>query len=81
MELCECTLKNVMESPLTDYKVFHFFNQICEGLKHIHEKGILHRDLKPENIFIMNGQCVKIGDFGLSRHCTLASDSIIGIII
>lgn len=67
MELCQSTLRKKMESKLNKYEVYHFFKQMCEGLKHIHSKSIIHRDLKPENIFIANEHHVKIGDFGLSR--------------
>jgi serine/threonine protein kinase len=38
------------------------------GLKHIHDKGLIHRDIKPENIFIKEGNVIKIGDFGLARE-------------
>ena len=40
--------------------------QILNGLKSIHFKNIVHRDLKPENI-LMNGNKVKICDFGSSK--------------
>ncbi len=38
-----------------------------EGLKVLHEKGIIHKDLKPSNIMLGdNGQDVAIIDFGIS---------------
>jgi serine/threonine protein kinase len=43
------------------------FVPLLEGLKYIHDKGLLHRDIKPENIFITgNGHPVLI-DFGSAR--------------
>jgi len=42
--------------------------QICLGIRVIHNKNIVHRDLKPENIFIDVNNKIKIGDFGLSRN-------------
>lgn len=46
--------------------------QICQGLEHSHETGVVHRDLKPQNIFICdpkNGKepVVKLIDFGVAR--------------
>ncbi len=47
-------------------------SQVCEGLHHAHELGLVHRDLKPENIFMLRAEqegqeLVKILDFGLAR--------------
>jgi serine/threonine protein kinase len=39
---------------------------VCRGLAHAHEHGVLHRDIKPSNILIDSAANPKIGDFGLA---------------
>ena len=46
----------------------NIINQICLGIKEIHNKNIIHRDLKPENIFMNENMIIKIGDFGISKQ-------------
>lgn len=42
--------------------------QICQGLTHLHDEGLLHRDLKPSNILLNAERTqIKIADFGLAK--------------
>lgn len=44
--------------------------QVCAGVQHAHQRGVIHRDLKPANILVVeqDGRGVpKIIDFGLAR--------------
>jgi serine/threonine protein kinase len=41
--------------------------QIAEGLAYAHKNGIVHRDIKPANIMLVQGDKVKITDFGIAR--------------
>ena len=46
------------------------FRDVCEGIGHLHRKGLIHRDLKPSNILAArqgNRNHVKIIDFGIAR--------------
>jgi serine/threonine protein kinase len=46
---------------------------ICEGLRLIHEKGVVHRDLKSSNIMLcQDGKTVRtvLMDFGLAHNNT-----------
>jgi serine/threonine protein kinase len=42
------------------------FLQICAGVAHAHEHGVIHRDIKPGNVLIRSDNTVKIVDFGLA---------------
>jgi len=57
----------------SEAQIVDIFKNILEGIKGLHQvrgndenKGIIHRDLKPENI-IVNGNTVKILDYGISK--------------
>ncbi len=45
--------------------------QICEGLRHAHDTGIVHRDIKPGNILVLKDNRAKIVDFGFA--CALGT--------
>jgi hypothetical protein len=48
-------------------EVIRLVSDICQGLAHAHENGIIHRDIKPSNILLDLNAQPKIGDFGLAR--------------
>jgi tetratricopeptide (TPR) repeat protein len=46
------------------------FQEVCAGLQHAHQKGIIHRDIKPSNILVSAGgdkAIPKIIDFGVAK--------------
>ena len=82
MQLCNCiTLadwirtRNETHCSLNDRidNIVIIFEQIVDGLHHVHTRNIIHRDLKPSNVFAAADTTVdtnlyfKIGDFGLSK--------------
>ena len=41
--------------------------QVCSGLQHAHNHGMIHRDIKPQNLMQAKNGKIKILDFGLAR--------------
>ncbi|MDR2214935.1 MAG: serine/threonine protein kinase, partial [Nevskiaceae bacterium] len=41
---------------------------LIDGLRVVHEHGMLHRDIKPENVMLRNGREPVLIDFGASRE-------------
>lgn len=52
---------------LPEERVWWYFIQIVNGIKHLHSRRILHRDIKTLNIFLDGKDRVKIGDLGVSK--------------
>lgn len=55
--------------------------EICQGIEHAHQKGVVHRDIKPANILIGKDGNVKITDFGLAQAQDLTSITVTGAIV
>ena len=68
--------------PITEYcdkqrlrieERLELFIQVCEGVQHAHQKGIIHRDIKPSNVLVYtedNRPLPKIIDFGVAKALT-----------
>ncbi len=58
---------------LTVEEAIPIFIQVCFGLAHAHESGVVHRDIKPNNIMLLDHTpfgtegSVKILDFGIAK--------------
>src|SRR5215213_368940 len=62
------------EKALSIQKTFSYLEQVCAGLAHAHQNGVIHRDIKPQNLLLTaDRETVKIADFGVARFS--ASDS------
>jgi serine/threonine protein kinase len=56
------------QEPLTLERSLLYLQQVCAGLAHAHECGVIHRDIKPQNLLLAaDRQTVKIADFGVAR--------------
>ena len=58
------------EDHLSPERCLHVMKQVCQGISHAHDAGIMHRDLKPANIILIDmpePDFVKVVDFGLAK--------------
>ncbi|MFH1314062.1 MAG: protein kinase [Candidatus Eisenbacteria bacterium] len=62
------SLRNkIQRGPVPIEEAVRIADQIADGLKEAHEKGIVHRDIKPENILLTARGKATVMDFGLAR--------------
>ncbi|POS85573.1 hypothetical protein EPUL_003098, partial [Erysiphe pulchra] len=58
----------VKKKKLTEKETRDIFIQLFQGVKYLHDRGIVHRDIKPENVLLIDKiPNVKLADFGLAK--------------
>ena len=59
------SLEDQKMPPGSLIEAVELFRQICAGVAHAHDKGVIHRDIKPENILIRANGTPVVSDFGI----------------
>lgn len=72
-------LDRTPQQPLN--RVIEILLQICSGLAHSHEQGLIHQGIKPTNIFILPNDRVKLIDFGLAYPRGSIDASLVGMVL
>src|SRR5258706_250267 len=56
------------KAPLKLDRALFYLQQLCAGLAHAHESGVIHRDIKPQNLLLTaDHETLKIADFGVAK--------------
>jgi eukaryotic-like serine/threonine-protein kinase len=60
----------LVEGPLPAPRALRLLQQLCDGLAHAHERGLVHRDFKPDNVIVETSsdgrEVPRIIDFGIA---------------
>jgi serine/threonine protein kinase len=67
------------DGPMTETRVLDIVKQLCGGLQHAHEVGLIHRDFKPDNVIVEpvagGREVARIVDWGVAIVREAAADS------
>jgi len=61
-------------------RIWHFFYQIADAVRVMHECRVMHRDIKPQNIFLTEEGHIKLGDLGLGRYFSSKTQETFSIV-
>jgi serine/threonine protein kinase len=69
MDLCADSLAARLqrEGPLPEPDIVQITEDVAQGLRFAHGRGVIHRDLKPDNILLRADGSAVISDFGIAR--------------
>uniref|UniRef100_A0A8B9H508 non-specific protein-tyrosine kinase n=1 Tax=Astyanax mexicanus TaxID=7994 RepID=A0A8B9H508_ASTMX len=56
------------QQKLTNVNLVLYSLQICKALAYLEGINMVHRDIAVRNVLVAKPECVKLGDFGLSRY-------------
>lgn len=64
--------RETRHGPMPPALAVPLLQQLCRGLQHAHDAGVLHRDLKPENVMLVpdetGREAAVVMDFGLAKE-------------
>lgn len=71
--------RETRHGPMPEPLGIRILRQLCLGLHHAHEAGVLHRDLKPENVMLVPGahpgmERAVVMDFGLAKETVVGPE-------
>jgi len=74
-ELNEFIKKTIPDEGLEVPEAMDIIQQLCEGLKYAHNRGLVHSDFKPGNAFLLTDGTVKLLDFGIARASAVKANA------
>ncbi|HEV8151067.1 MAG TPA: serine/threonine-protein kinase [Gemmatimonadales bacterium] len=73
--------RETRHGPMPTALAVGLLRQLCLGLQHAHDAGVLHRDLKPENVMLVPGEHpgqerAVVMDFGLAKESVVGPEVV-----